>query len=207
MRVVLVFLRLPEPGRAKTRLIPLLGAEGACRVYRRMVEHLAGVLRNLPEPRPHCRYLFAPATGLVGARDWLGDDLELHPQVEGDLGARLQAGFADAFAGGASAVLAIGTDCLDIDAALLELAYQTLQRTDAVLAPASDGGYTLIGLARPLPQAFDAIPWSSPQTCAITLERLAAAGAEWQLLAEMQDIDTPEDLRAARARWPRVLRG
>ena len=48
-RRLILFARYPVPGRAKTRLIPALGAEGAAALHRRLV------LRTLRTARKACR--------------------------------------------------------------------------------------------------------------------------------------------------------
>jgi glycosyltransferase A (GT-A) superfamily protein (DUF2064 family) len=75
----------------------------------------------------------------------------------------------------------------------LQQAADVLQHHDAVLIPAEDGGYVLIGLRQPLPQVFADITWSTPQVLAQTRERLQAAGASWQELPALWDVDEPAD--------------
>ncbi len=164
----------------------------------------ARLLAQVEAPAWDTRALVHPPADLAAARDWL--EREAFPQAPGDLGAKLTAAFADAFAAGAPAAIAIGSDCLGVDRTLLARAFARLESADAVLAPARDGGYTLLGLARPLPEVFRAIPWSSPDTCAVTRRRLATVGARWSELEMMDDIDTPEDFREAVARWPELAR-
>ena len=68
-----------------------------------------------------------------------------------------------------------------------------MEQHDAVLIPAEDGGYVLIGLRRYLPTVFEGITWSTPQVLAQTRERLRAAGASWTELAPLWDVDEPAD--------------
>lgn len=200
---VAVFLRFPEPGKAKTRLIPALGPIGAARFFRIMAQHICS---NLAAPADGCREIIAfiePAEALSAAQTWLGERFTFRAQPEGDLGQRLKRIFNDLFACGRNRVVAVGSDCIGVDAAVLDLAFEQLQTRDAVLGPASDGGYYLIGLSKNLTEVFDDIPWSSEETLSITLERLAALGASIGLLPELSDVDTPADLAALPPDWKR----
>jgi rSAM/selenodomain-associated transferase 1 len=202
---LLLFVRYPEAGRVKTRLIPRLGPEGAARVYRRMAEAVAKEVEALERPGLARLALVEPAERLEEVSRWLGPGFAALPQVEGDLGKRLQAGFAHAFAGGSERVAAIGADCLDLSRGILEEAFDRLRGCDAVLGPALDGGYYLIGLARPMPELFREMAWSTAGVLQATLERIGRAGARASLLPALRDLDTPEDLEALLPRWRHIL--
>jgi len=203
--VLLLFVRYPEAGRVKTRLIPALGVEGAAALYERMAGEIAGRVAGWQRPGLRRVAVVEPPERTEAIREWLGEGFVAAPQAAGDLGDRLTAAFASAFATGAARVLAIGSDCLDLTPAYLGEAFDALHRVDAVLGPALDGGYTLIGLRRPIPAAFAAIPWSSPDTRTVTLDRLQGAGASVHLLKPLRDIDTADDLDALLSRWQHVL--
>lgn len=128
----------------------------------------------------------------------LHSSLPHHPitwiaQPKGDLGERLEYVFHKAFNDGFSAVSAIGTDCPSLTAKGLETASLRLRHSDAVLGPAADGGYYLIGLTRHHPNVFRKIPWSSTQTLAAT--RTALRLLRWNVveLPMLHDIDTQAD--------------
>lgn len=182
-----IFARWPEAGRAKTRLIPALGAEGAAALYRRLLEHTVAEARASGLP------IELRVTGGEPARfhDWLGGDLAVVDQGEGDLGARMARVPAPA--------ILIGSDCPDCDAAMLRRAATALERAPAVVGPASDGGYYLLGIARPMPFLFHDMAWSTEHVLPETLRRLALQRIAPAMLPELGDIDTPADL----ARDPR----
>jgi glycosyltransferase A (GT-A) superfamily protein (DUF2064 family) len=92
----------------------------------------------------------------------------------------------------------IGSDAPDISAALLRDAADALTRIPAVIGPAQDGGYWLLGLACAVPGVFEGIDWSTHAVFAQTMARLTAAKINPVLLPELHDCDRPEDL----ARWP-----
>lgn len=189
---LIVFAKAPVAGRAKTRLIPALGAEGAAALAHRLLEHAvaaaasAGLgaveLCTTPDPgHPAFRQL-AARFGLV-----------LTEQGDGDLGDRMNRALNRALAGGARALL-IGTDAPALDAAMLRAAAQALDGHDAAFVPALDGGYALVGLSRPAPGLFEGVAWSTPQVMAATRERARAAGLRWAELPPVADIDVADDL-------------
>lgn len=204
---LLVFVRWPEPGRAKTRLIPRLGPEGAAAVYRRVAEYVCGSVAQLDRPSLRRIACVEPAARLDDVGLWLGSRFAVAPQGEGDLGARLARAFDEAFLQGARRVVVIGTDCPDVDAALVAEAFDALATHDAVFGPAHDGGYYLLGLSRSMPRAFAHVPWSTADTGATTLARLAEEGARVALLPVLRDLDEPPDYDVLVERFPDLLRG
>jgi len=192
---ILVFVRAPELGRVKTRLAAEIGAERALAAYRilgrRAVRAALGT-GGCAEVRVH----FTPA----GSRDlvarWLGTGAELVPQVDGDLGARLSAAFGDAFASGRSPVIVIGSDIPGIDPSLIRRALVALRDADAVIGPAEDGGYYLLGLRSPASSVFERIEWSTERVLSQTLERLASCRITPVTLPELRDVDGAADMPA-----------
>ncbi len=207
---LLIFFRFPEAGRVKTRLIPRLGPEGAAALYRRLAEHVLRQARLVSRSRLACAAFVEPPEKLEEARRWIGPEWAergwlVLPQGGEDLGRRMAAAFEWAFASGARRAVAIGTDCLDAGAETLDAAFEALSSADAVLGPALDGGYYLLGLARMIPEVFHGIEWSTARVLEATKIRLAAAGASFRELATLRDLDTPEDLDALLPRWGEVL--
>ncbi|MBI4623361.1 MAG: TIGR04283 family arsenosugar biosynthesis glycosyltransferase, partial [Verrucomicrobia bacterium] len=94
----------------------------------------------------------------------------------------------------AEAVVVIGGDCPQLTAEHLAAAFTALARTDAVLGPAADGGYYLIGLRRPLPALFHGIRWGGSEVLAQTLAAAGALPVDVTQLATLRDLDVPEDL-------------
>jgi hypothetical protein len=193
---LLIFTRFPEPGQVKTRLIPALGPEGAARLQREMTLHTLHWARELN--RYHgieFEVRFAGAN-VPRMRAEFGDDVRYEPQCEGNLGDRL----ATAFAEGASRTIIVGTDCPELSARCALEAFTSLDNHDVVLGPATDGGYYLIGLNRPVPELFQGIAWGTSSVCAQTQRIANERGLSVALLAPLSDVDLPEDL----AVWDRV---
>jgi rSAM/selenodomain-associated transferase 1 len=190
-RALLVLAKQPVAGRVKTRLARSLGEAAAAELAQAF---LADTLRHAARVRDARRVLcFSPPD----ARDWfagLDPRAELLAQVEGDLGARLTAAFEHAFAQGATAVLAVGSDSPQQGADLLERAFAELAPGRVVLRPSRDGGYTLVGLAARAPGLFADIPWSTPQVCEQSEQRARSLGLEIVRLEEGYDVDEASDV-------------
>jgi rSAM/selenodomain-associated transferase 1 len=189
-----IFTRYPEPGKTKTRLIPLLGKQGAADLHRRMAEYTIRTLANsLPSVTPTIYYDGASEEKI---RAWLGDRYSYRSQRGADLGQRMNTAFEEGFHSGAKAIVLIGTDCPDLDRLLLLEAFERLTSADLVLGPAIDGGYYLIGLRYPIPQLFGAIEWGSATVLTDTIKMATALHLSVAYLRPLNDIDRPEDLLA-----------
>lgn len=196
---VAILAKAPVAGLAKTRLAPTLGALHAARAQRSFAAATAYLAREAGlgpvtlwcAPDPSHRFFRA-----LGKR--LGIALRAQPQ--GDLGMRLQHVTADYFASQPDLpLLIVGTDCPMLAPGHLQEAARSLAHHDAVLIPAEDGGYALIGLSRAIPSLFDGIAWSTSAVAEQTRERLRAAGARWHELPALWDVDRPAD-------WERLRR-
>ena len=198
---VVIFVKYPEPGRVKTRLAATVGAERATEIYRWLV---AEVFARLPEDL-EVIVCFDPGERREEIVRWLGGvagdrELRFWPQAAGDLGARLGRACAEACAFGFQQFAVIGTDCVEIDAAIFDETWAALETSDVVLGPSEDGGYYLIAFASPGAALFREIPWSSGRVLAETLARAEAANLKVHLLPIHLDVDTEEDWRRARQR-------
>jgi rSAM/selenodomain-associated transferase 1 len=192
--LVQVFAKAPVPGEVKTRLIPVLGRDGAAELYCRLVQQ---TLATVAMARVGGLELWTTAPGeqafLQACERPPGISLLLQPQ--GDLGARMSAALAHGLAR-ARAVLLVGSDvptmcCDDLRDARDALA----NGSDAVLGPAEDGGYWLIGLSRHAAELFRDLPWSTPAVLDATRTRLRALRWRWHELPTRWDVDRPADLQ------------
>lgn len=189
--VLMVFARAPEPGRAKTRLAVTLGDEVAAAL------HGAFVLDVLDAHTRSGRRVVLYRAGDRRHALWARVDrqVEQRDQCEGDLGARLEAAFADCLSespGGR--IVALGTDSPALSPARVDDAFEALKAHDAVLGPAEDGGYYLLGLRRPLRSIFAGITWGSSSVFTDTRARLEAENCRWATLDTDYDVDVEADL-------------
>lgn len=190
---VVIFAKAPKAGFAKTRLIPALGAEGAARLAKRMLfKTLNEALIADIGPVELC------VTPDIDQPVWqtiaLTDGIEIAAQGDGDLGARLSRA-AERALSSAMPVLLIGTDCVEMSAALLREAANTLQRYDAIIHCTLDGGYALLGLKKFSPILFHDIPWSTDAVARSTLSRIGRLGWTVHVGRLLHDVDEPQDLK------------
>ena len=195
---IAILAKAPIPGVAKTRLIPALGAHGAAALAERFIERtvktaMAAALGPVtvwttPDPdHPVFRQLAAQHR------------IAFRRQPDGDLGMRMLAAMIEAN----GPVLIVGTDCPGLTVDYLQLASFALQGgDDAVIAPAEDGGYVLLGVRRPLPELLGNIAWSTPLVMAETRRRIKQHGLRAHELPKLWDVDEPADLERLEREFP-----
>ncbi len=192
-----VFARVPALGRVKSRLAASVGDAHALGLYTWLGARVVRGLTDEPARTWDVHVAYTPADGDAAVRAWLGPVEGTSPQVDGDLGARMAAAVDEGLAAGYRAVVLVGTDCAAVTASRVAEAIRALADHDAVLGPATDGGYYLLGMSRRLP-VFDGVAWSTETVAEATRARLTAAGGHWLELATETDVDTEADLRALR---------
>lgn len=195
-QVLGVFAKQPLAGQVKTRLCPPCSAAQAAALYQVcLAETVARFCAS-------ARSLVLFYSGDAG---WFAEHfpgVDLHPQGDGDLGRRMQRALDGLLADGCSAAGLIGTDSPDLPQVLVDEAFSALAETDAVLAPADDGGYVLIGCRRPCPQLFQNIAWSTGGVLEQTRAAARLAGISLQEVTSWEDLDDVNALRRLVLRSP-----
>jgi len=196
---IVVFAKAPQPGFAKTRLIPALGVMEATALAQEMLMHTLhqalaaniGTVELCVTPQIQDK-VWQPIT--------LPGGITISDQGEGDLGVRLSRAAARTVANAESVIL-IGTDCVEMSSKLLRTAAQTLDGHDAVIHATADGGYALLGCTQYSPLLFNDIPWSTDAVAQMTIDRIKQLG--WSLHAGevLRDIDEPQDLEFLPKKW------
>ncbi|MGB0958837.1 MAG: TIGR04282 family arsenosugar biosynthesis glycosyltransferase [Halocynthiibacter sp.] len=187
---VYVMLKEPHAGRVKTRLGRDIGMVPAAWWFRHQVRR---ILRRLEDPRWDLILAVSPDIEGLESRIW-PDHFDRVAQGTGTLGDRMKRIFQTAPKG---PVLIIGTDIPDISKHHIRAAFRALGRSDAVIGPAPDGGFWLIGMTRLRAvhnQLFDKVRWSSEHTLKDTLKTLPDKRITY--LETLEDVDTIDDLRA-----------
>ncbi len=191
---VLIFAKAPLPGAVKTRLIPRLGSEGAAQLYTGLLKREVGWIA---EQTPYAIELWT--TPVLDHPVFLElaerHRLKRFPQSGTDLGMRMECAAREALARHARVVL-VGVDCPALDASHLQQAFRWLEQdVDAVLGPAVDGGYVLLGLKRCHPRLFRGHAWGESTVASTTREALREIGWRWRELPQLWDLDRPADMR------------
>lgn len=184
---ICVFAKPPVPGQVKTRLIPLLGSTGAAELAAAFLQDTWASLNALRNAK------IVLASTCDGQMACLPNSVEVWPQGEGDLGARIENTLRRALRDSPQGI-AIGADSPGLPTKFLEQAQEALNQADAVIGPSYDGGFYLLGL-RTCPEGLlSGIRWSSATTCEETTTKLRAAGLTLEVLDPWFDVDTVQDL-------------
>jgi rSAM/selenodomain-associated transferase 1 len=199
---IAVFAKAPIPGAVKTRLAAVLSPREAASLHERLVLHAlatavracAGEVELWCDPDPSHPF-FERCARESGAT--------LKRQRGADLGERMRHAFEEALGAGHALVI-IGSDCPALSPESLRTALDALRANDAVVTPAEDGGYVLLGISRPVPGLFEGVAWGSAHVMEQTRARLAAGGFAWKEFETSWDVDRPEDY--ARLRREGLLR-
>lgn len=200
---LLIFAKAPVSGHVKTRLIPRLDAETAAQLQRLMTIQVVQT---------------ATASEICPVELWCYPDtshdffqelqqhypITLYQQQGKDLGEKMFNAASNALQRSNRTVI-IGSDCLQYTPRHLLQAFESLAGPDinAVLTPAQDGGYVLIGMNHVDKQLFEDIAWGSVDVLEQTRKVLRRLGWRWQELPCLQDIDVESDLEGIAAYAPK----
>ena len=194
-----IFCKTPELGLVKTRLAASIGDQKALEIYLDLLKITDGETKPFSSSR-HVFLTSALEESLEKMRSTLQrQDLFTDPKTNfaiqqgEDLGQRMSAAFETLFQNHRSVVL-IGCDLPELTSTLITQAFEALQNNDLVIGPSYDGGYYLIGLNKNTPELFEEISWSTEKVLKQTLERAERLSLKVQLLGQLRDIDTLEDL-------------
>lgn len=191
---IAILAKAPIAGLAKTRLMPALGAHGAAMLQEALTAR-AVETATAAQTGPVTLWATPDATHPSFRELAVKSQIAVKRQPDDDLGARMLAA-CEAVDGPA---LVIGTDCPSLSPAHLQKAADALRHgSDVVVIPAEDGGYVLIGMRKPQPQLFGAMPWGTDSVMAETRTRIAGIGLRHRELPALWDVDRPDDLEKLR---------
>jgi len=192
---LLYFVKYPNTGTVKSRLAAAVGEETARAIYKSFVldfiEGRAGGSHPL-------LIVFDPPDAEAEVRNWLGAGYVYIPQTGKDLGEKMENAFVRSFAEGFEGAILIGSDIPDLANHIIAEAFESLNTHKAVIGPAADGGYYLIGFQKKtfLPQIFHGIEWSTGSVFTETMNVFEECAYNTHILPMWRDIDTLEDLGA-----------
>jgi rSAM/selenodomain-associated transferase 1 len=192
---LIMFAKYPEKDKVKTRLSRYWDEDAIVRLSRCFIEDM---LDRLSGGDYRFRIAYHPVEKKIDFIKQFGDGFSFMPQIGKDLGERMHNTFRQCFSEGLRSVVVIGSDSPDLPPQIIRDAFQALETHGAVIGPACDGGYYLIGFSRDSfsPGAFDGISWGTGGVFRETVRILKEEGIRLHVLPAWRDIDRPEDIVA-----------
>ncbi len=184
---LIIFIKNPILGKVKSRLAKDIGELNALRVY------LDLLLKTRKETLPLNVNKYLYYSEYLTIDEWSDLDYIKRKQNGEDLGQRMKNAFEECFSNNFPTII-IGSDCYDLDAGIIELAFNKLQDNDLVIGPANDGGYYLLGMNKYLPQLFENIYWSTSSVLKDTINIAKRLDLSVFKMQELIDLDTFDDL-------------
>ncbi len=186
-KALIIFTRNPELGKCKTRLAKSIGDEAALTIYKYLLQHTA----NITAPVSADKFVFY-SENILENDIWDDTIFRKKLQEGADLGLRMQNAFTELFNTGYEKIMIVGSDILDLNTKHISDAFIKLDTHDAVIGPAQDGGYYLLGMKQLLPDIFKNKTWGTATVLKETIKNLQ--NRDLFLLEELNDIDTFEDV-------------
>jgi len=189
---LIIFIKNPELGKAKTRIAKTTGDKKALSIYLELLQHTRATVQ-----KSDChRHLFY--SNFIDKEDaWSNTDFSKKLQINGGLGEKMQAAFQEVHDRD-DRTLIIGSDCGELTPQIIDQAFVALLTHDVVLGPTFDGGYYMIGMRKAHPELFQDIDWSTEQVYPQTLHKLKKNSTTYFELPRLHDIDFEEDYLAWR---------
>ena len=184
---LIIFTRNPELGKVKTRLAKTIGNEKALKVYQELLLHTKSVSQNLD-----CDKFVFYDQNIILNDIWSDEIYSKKLQSGIDLGERMQNAFQELFDEGYKNCIIVGSDLFDLEAKIIDEAFQKMEKNEIVIGPSEDGGYYLLGFKKVIPEIFQNKNWGTETVLADTLKDLENKSVE--SLVTLNDIDTFEDL-------------
>jgi rSAM/selenodomain-associated transferase 1 len=187
--ILIIFYRNPELGKVKTRLAKTLGDEKALAIYLKLSSHTRAITENLAIDK------VIYYSNFVDTEDaWPNTTFQKKLQNGNDLGEKMNNAFVEGFQSGYERVCIIGTDCLELSKGIIQQAFDQLVCYDAVIGPAKDGGYYLLGMKKPMPELFENKTWSSDTVATDTIQNFKDLRVSFNQLQVLTDVDEEKDL-------------
>ena len=188
--LLIVFAKNPEKRKVKTRLAKTVGNNKALQVYKRLLRITKSITDQLNISKQIWYSRFIDDDDI-----WSDGSYEKHLQKGTNLGLRMQNTFNKAFTDGYQKVVVIGSDCCSLTPEMIKDSFQALEKNQAVIGPASDGGYYLLGMSGLYPSVFENKAWSTSSVFEETVSEFEEMNLSYKQLPVLNDIDTAEDLK------------
>lgn len=186
--LLIIFTRNPEWGKVKTRLAKSIGNDKALELYIELLKHTKRVTEQIA-----CEKIVYYSENINFKDFWDAHTYEKALQSGDDLGKRMANAFLDGFTKGYKRIIIIGSDLYELKAKILVEAFESLNSNDAVIGPAKDGGYYLLGMKEFIPSVFENKNWGTDSVFKATIENVT--DKKVFLTQELNDIDVVEDVQ------------
>ncbi|PAU94951.1 glycosyltransferase [Aliifodinibius salipaludis] len=191
-QILIIFTKNPEKGKVKTRLAKTVGNPKALQVYHKLLEITKSIADQLHISKQVWYSCFINDNDI-----WSEGNYEKRLQKGDNLGLRMQHAFKKAFADNYQKVVIIGSDCSALTPQLIEQSFRALNNHQAVIGPARDGGYYLLGMTNFYSSLFEDKPWSTSSVFEETIRQFEELNISYNQLPVLNDIDTEADLKAS----------
>ncbi len=189
MAALIIFVRNPVLGKVKTRLAETLGAENAFKIYQKLLQYTHDITKDVAVDK----YVFY-ADYINNDDLWENEIYYKEMQTGFDLGERMKNAFEFLFDKGYKEITIIGSDCYELTAGILEIAFDQLKDVDIVIGPSKDGGYYLLGMNIFIPQLFEKKYWSSRTVLSETINEINSHNYSLHQLQALNDVDEEKDV-------------
>ncbi len=192
--LLILFTRFPAAGQVKTRLIPALGPYKAAKLQKILTVETIRQAETLARRRETEIEIFFCGGDREKMREIYKTSLTFQKQMGKSLGDRLDGAFRESFHRRMDKVVVVGTDCPFLDARVMEEALVSLENSDVVAGPASDGGFYLIGMRAPQKDIFSGIAWGTETALTQLVDNVREKSLSLSVTRQLTDIDIPADL-------------
>jgi rSAM/selenodomain-associated transferase 1 len=187
--LLIIFYRNPIPGKVKTRLAATMGNQKALEIYRKLSWHTKTITEDLKLDKI---VFYSDAIDLMDM--WPNATYLKALQSGKDLGERMKNAFVAGFETGYTSICIIGTDCFELTEEIITQAFEVLESADAIIGPAVDGGYYLLGMNQPHVSLFNNKNWSTGMVLQETIRDFEALDLHYLKLPILRDVDREGDL-------------
>lgn len=189
---VVLFTKMPEKGKVKTRLAEKIGNQNAVDFYKVCCENCFEKIREI---KSVSKYVFINENeNSSEVQNWIGNEFNIEVQAGKDLGEKLFNACIDIFSKKYDKIVILGTDIPDISSDIIQKAFTALDESDFVIGPSDDGGYYLIGMNQLNKEIFENINWSTEKVLEQTIKKIKNGRYTYTTLTRLKDIDYLEDL-------------
>jgi rSAM/selenodomain-associated transferase 1 len=192
-----IICKVPKPGQTKTRLIPRLGPERAAALAQAFLIDLAATIDGAAAVADCKGYaVCSPDSAAAELAAFLPASFDYVVLTDPDLGRVLDGATDELLSRGHESAILVNGDSPTLPAALLIETITTLRQPGlrVVFVPALDGGYSIVGLNRRVPEIFADIPWSTSDVMRRSLEQAERHAVPTKVLSPWYDIDDAESL-------------